>query len=87
MSKCQFCGEEFTKTHFNQKYCSDECRSEMEKVQSRNRFHKWYHKHKHELDEKRRWGLGSGTLGPHRHNDFTKEQNTIHNELTRLRLK
>ena len=62
-------------------------RTDARRQQLRNRSHRWYHRHKHELTEKQRWGLGSGTLGEHMHDDFEKEQNVIQKELQRLRIK
>ena len=84
---CSWCGKPFIKQHHSEKYCNDKCRDDARGQQSRNKAHKWYHKHKKELSEKSRWGLGSGTLGGHRHDDFQKEQSVIQKEFTRLRLK
>jgi len=85
--KCKWCGEYFIKTHHSQKYCSDYCRKNARAEQSRNKAHRWYHRHKHELSEKTRWGLGSGYLGKHRYTNFDKELKTIQTEFKRLRLK
>lgn len=87
---CEVCGEKFAIPRGigrPKKYCCEECRKNARAQQSRNKSHKYYHRHKHELDDKRRWGLGSGTLGQHRHKDFSKEEKTIKKELIRLRLK
>ena len=87
---CAYCGEKFAiylEKGRPAQYCCDECRENARLEQSRIKSHRWYHKHKHELSEKRRWGLGSGTLGQHRHKDFSKEEKTIKKELTRLRIK
>ena len=35
----------------------------------------------------KRWGMGTGKLGPHRHDNNDKEQQAIQKEFTRLRLK
>lgn len=65
-------------------YCCEECRKEANRRQTRNRVHRWYHRNKHNLSEKRRWGLGSGELGPHAHiHDFEKEQKVVETELLR----
>lgn len=86
--KCKWCGKIFTKKHHLEKYCSDKCRKYALEEQSRISSIKWYHKHKHELSEKQRWGLGSSArLGKHSNNDFTQEQNLINREFKRLRLK
>ena len=84
---CKWCGEFFIKEYAPEKYCCDECRKLSRGMQSRNKSHRWYHRHKHELSEKQRWGLGSGTLGQHMHNDFEKEFNVVEKELNRLGLR
>ena len=86
-SKCGWCGREYVKTANKQKYCCEKCRRDARAQQSRNKSHKWYHRHKHELSEKQRWGLGSGVLGSHAHKDHVKEQKVIQNELRRLGIK
>lgn len=86
--KCKWCGKVFTKKHHLEVYCSDKCRKYALQEQSRVSSIKWYHKHKHELTEKQRWGLGSSAkLGRHSNKDFKKEQNLINREFKRLRLK
>ena len=87
LESCIWCGQKFIKKHHSEKYCSDECRKDARGQQSRNKAHRWYHRHKHELSEEQRWGLGSGSLGEHRHEDFEKEQRVIKNELRRLKIK
>lgn len=84
---CNWCGKKYIKQHHSERYCSDICRKDARGHQSRMKAHRWYHAHKHELTEKQRWGLGSGTLGGHMHDDFEKEQTVIQKEFTRLRLK
>lgn len=84
---CVWCGKKFLKKHHSEKYCCDECRNDARGQQSRNKAHRWYHKNKHRLSEKQRWGLGSGTLGQHMHEDFEKEQSVIEKEFTRLKIK
>lgn len=87
ISTCGWCGRQYIKYANKQKYCSDECRDSARSHQSRMKSHRWYHKHKHELTEKQRWGLGSSTIGQHRHDDFEREQEVITKELSRLGLK
>ena len=87
---CAFCGEKFAvyvEKGRPPKFCCDECRKASDSERSRNKSLVWYHKNKHKLSEKARWGLGSGTLGQHRHKDFAKEEKTIKKELTRLKIK
>ena len=81
---CGWCGAEFVKKANKTKYCSDYCRESARSHQSRMKSHRWYHRHKHELTEKQRWGLGSGTIGQHRHKDYKKEQKVIQKEIQRL---
>lgn len=89
--ECEYCGEKFAiyvdKKGRPPKYCSDKCREYANLEQSRVRWNRWYHKHKHELSEKQRWHLGSGTLGQHRNKDFNQEHKTITKEMARLRIK
>jgi len=87
IGSCAWCGKPFLKKHHSEKYCSELCRKDARGHQSRMKAHRWYHNHKHELSDKQRWGLGSGTLGGHMHKDFEKEQSVIQKEFTRLRLK
>ena len=84
---CKWCGCKFVKSSHRSVYCSDECRDDARAEQSRIKSHRWYHKHKHELSEKSRWGLGSGCLGGHRNSDFDKELLIVERELSRLNLR
>ena len=84
ISTCAWCKKQYVKKANKQKYCSQYCRESARSHQSRMKSHRWYHKHKHELTEKQRWGLGSGVIGQHMHNDPEKEQETIIKELKRL---
>ena len=75
--------------HNKESYCSGECRHYSLQEHSRRTTHKWYHRHKHELSEKQRYGLGTGTLGPHMNNekDFEREASIIEKEFKYLRIK
>ena len=68
-------------------YCSEECRSNAREEQSRVKSYRWYHRNKHRLNEVERYGLGSGYLGGHRNDDFSKELGIVERELVRLRIK
>lgn len=69
------------------KYCSDTCRHHAKQEQNCDNSFTWYHKHKNELGEAKRYGLGSGTLGPHLNKEgFKKEAESIQKELRRLNL-
>lgn len=85
--KCKCCGETFVKSYPTVKYCSDDCRKFNREVQSRNKSLRWYHRNKHRLTDKQRYGLGSGYLGCHRNTDFSCEAKSVKNELKRLKLK
>ena len=84
ISTCGWCGQQYTKKANKQKYCSEYCRESARAHQSRMKSHRWYHRHKHELTEKQRWGLGSGVIGQHRHPDYEKEHRVITKELKRI---
>lgn len=85
--KCAWCGCTFEKSHGNQKYCSDDCLKYATQEQTRNRFHKWYHKHKHDMGDTKRYGLGTGTLHGHCESDFSVEASVVSKEMSRLRIK
>ena len=85
--KCKYCGKTFTKNHHRQLYCSKTCSKNAKREQDRNAWTRWYYKNKDLLKQKPKWGLGSGTLGPHMHNDWNKEQKVIETELNRLKLR
>lgn len=87
LGKCKCCGESFIKKHPAEKYCSEDCRIHMRQHQNRVKANRWYHKNKHRLTEKQRWGLGSGYLHGHRNYDYAREKKSINNEFRRLRLK
>lgn len=89
MAKCKCCGSNYIKSSNKQAYCCDECRMTVRRQQLRNASHRYYHKHKHEWGHNsvRRYGVGSGTLGPHAREDFDQEHTIIQKELVRLRLK
>ena len=89
MARCKACGKEFKKPYNSAKYCCDECREVALRQQWRNASHKHYHKHKNEWGSRsvRRYGMGTGTLGPHAKDDHEDEHVTIVKELKRLRIK
>ena len=87
MAVCKACGKEFTKNYKTEKYCCDDCREVALKQQWRNASHRHYHKHKKEWGPIKRYGVGTGTLGPHANTDFNCEKETIKREIERLRLK
>lgn len=84
---CKKCGKKFVRKHAPEKYCSDVCRDTSRVLQNRKKSMKYYHRHKHEMDEKQRWGLGSGYLGHHRNKCFEKEHVSVRNEFRRLKLR
>ena len=88
MRRCKACGKEFA-GYNSQKYCCDDCREVSLKQQWRNASHKYYHKHKHKWGSEsvRRYGMGTGSLGPHANPDFEEEHETVQRELSRCRLR
>ena len=89
MAKCKACGKEFKKKANKQSYCCVECKNVALKQQWRNASHKYYHRHKSKWGHNsvRRYGLGTGTLGPHADTNFKSEKQTVERELIRLRIK
>lgn len=83
--ECEYCHKKFTKNHGNQKYCSIDCQYNAELEKNADYRMKSYHKNKKRGGDKF-WGVGSGGLGPHRHNDPDLELLKIRNELKRLNL-
>ena len=85
--KCKYCGKTFTRTYPSMKYCSSKCRKNAKLEQDCDNSFKWYHNNKDNLDESRRYGLGSGRLGPHMSKEgFHKEAKILNNEFKRLNL-
>lgn len=85
--KCGCCGKEFIKRHGNQKYCSKKCAETVILFQNANAANKYYHHVKKLRGGDTVWGLGSGSLGQHRHDEFESEYNVVEKELQRLGLK
>lgn len=83
---CEYCGEEFIKTHGNQKYCSKKCSENKNRELNNDAANKYYHHVKKQRGGDKAWGLGSGSLGPHCHSDHLLEHQKIQNELRRLKL-
>ena len=83
---CEYCGKPFIKSHGNQKYCSKTCSNNRRLEQNAESRMKSYHKNKKRGGDKF-YGLGSGGLGPHMHQDWETEKVKINNELKRLKLR
>ena len=83
MSKCHYCGAEYQKKHFNNKYCSDKCRRNAKREQNRTAWFKWFYKNKERIYDTM---LGTGSLGEHCSPDFETEAILVKNELKRLKL-
>lgn len=83
-AKCAYCGQKYTKTHGNQKYCSDYCRKEAEKENTRKRVYKHYYKNKNRINNTR---IGTRTIGPHKHPNHEREAEIVQNEVERIGLK
>lgn len=83
---CEYCGREFIKTHGNQKYCSEICSENKNRELNADAANKYYHHNKKLRGGDKVWGLGSGSLGPHRHEDSDLELEKVQNEMRRLGL-
>lgn len=78
--KCAYCGEEFTRRHNRQKYCTKECAKNAKREQDRKAWIRWFHKNKDKLYTKQ---LGTRTIGPHKHPITEREQQIVQNEKQR----
>ena len=83
-SYCQLCGQPYQPDHPNQRYCSISCSKEARRLKSRIYFSRWYNKNRKYVWSRKK---GTGTLGPHRHEDENQEMETIQTELRRLGLR
>ena len=83
--ECEYCHKLFTPVHGNQKYCSTECQYHADLENNADSRMKSDHKNKKRGGDKF-WGMGSGGLGPHMHEDQKLEHLKIQNELRRLHL-
>lgn len=83
---CEYCGKQFIKHHGNQKYCSKTCADNKNRELNNDAANKHYHNVKKLRGGDKVWGLGSGSLGPHCHQDHLLEHQKIQNELRRLKL-
>ena len=83
---CEYCGKQFIKQHGNQKYCSKICSENKNRELNADAANKHYHHVKKVRGGDKVWGLGSGSLGPHRHEDWKVEYEKIENEIRRLKL-
>ena len=81
---CQLCGKPYKKKYRNQRYCSEDCSKEARRLKNRIYFSKWYTKNKTYCWARKK---GTGTLGPHRHDNDESEYEAIQTELRRLRLR
>lgn len=86
IATCKYCGKEFIKTHGNQKYCSKICSDNKNRELNADAANKHYHHVKKLRGGDTTWGLGSGSLGPHMHDDWDIEIQKIQNEMKRLRI-
>ena len=81
---CQLCGKPYKKQHRNQRYCSEDCSKEARRLKNRIYFSRWYTKNKTYCWARKK---GTGTLGPHRHDNDESEYEAIQTELRRLHLR
>lgn len=86
MAKCKWCGQEYTKHHNRQVYCSDSCRKEGTRELTRKRRSRYYYRYKKIIKEERAYNVGAGRLGQHREINFTTELKKIESEMKRYNL-
>ena len=75
---CQLCGKPYKKKYKNQRYCSPDCSQEARRLKSRVYFSRWYTKNKVYCWARKK---GTGTLGPHRHDNDESEYEAIQNRI------
>jgi hypothetical protein len=85
-SRCKWCGKPFKKRHNRQMYCSDEHRKYARQDQKKS-FEWKRRRSPYIIKDDIYWGLGSGSLGTRRENDFNKEIMKIQNEKYNLGIK
>jgi hypothetical protein len=83
---CKWCGKQYNKKHNRQMYCNEECSKESERENNNKRRIKYYHTYKFQMDEEKKYGLGSGFLGMHRTDDFNTEYEKTIKEKVRLKI-
>lgn len=83
IGECKWCGRRFVKEKNAQAYCCEEHRKEARRQQNRDNFNRWRLSHINDIRYEEK-SLGSGSLGPHRHEDFNKENLKIGREFSRL---
>lgn len=66
-------------------YCSKECSINAEKEKTLERVRRYRKRYDNRGDNY--WGLGSGTLGSHKHEDIESEFHAVKKELKRLKIK
>ena len=79
--KCSYCGQEFTRKHNRQKYCSKTCSKKAHQEQKTNWAYRYYHENKNKINNTK---IGTRTIGPHKHPITTREQEIVNNEKQRL---
>jgi hypothetical protein len=82
-AKCKWCGQQFTKHHNRQEYCTKECAEEANKEKNRNRVMKHYYRHRNRINQTK---IGTRTIGPHKNPEDEREHQIIKNEKQRLGL-
>ena len=82
-AKCAYCGQEYTKTHNRQKYCSTKCAENAHREHKRNWAYRNYHKNKQHINTTR---IGTRTIGATRNPDPEREAQIVQNEIERIGL-
>ena len=82
-AKCKWCGNTYKKTHNRQQYCSDYCRNEAKKEQTRNSKLRHYYRNRNQINKT---SIGTRTIGPHKNPNDDKEAEIVQNEIRRIGL-
>ena len=85
-NKCKWCGKPFEKKHNRQEYCSDEC-ARYALLEQKARYNVRYRLKYKSRKSDSYWGMGSGSLGSHKKDDFDEELESIRKELRRFKLR
>ena len=80
VKKCEWCGNLYTPTHHNQKFCTKKC-SKEHRLDYKNRWDRT--KRKKKPIQK----LGTGYIKSSRHEDFKEEHKILTKEMRRLGIK
>lgn len=75
--KCKWCGNTYTTTQHNTRYCSNECRKQADNENNRKRVEKYRKKYN-------KYTLGTSNIGQHKQQNTQLEIKIIQKEKNRL---